>query len=132
MDPHFLPRSDAEEVGRTAAVDRDRDVSVRILVEDDVTPAGVGERARSGRVVTLEGKLELYGDARQHARLLEVVTREVELHVPEMVDVEDAGTDAVLADLSVGHVQAHERLRVDRRAEVVDRDAAREMSGGRR
>ena len=49
-----------------------------------------------------------------------------------MVDVEHGRADPVLADLGLGQVEPDERLRVDRRAELVERHAEREVRRRRR
>src|SRR5215208_7738478 len=56
VDPHLVARTGPEEVGRAPAADRDRDVRVRVLVEDDVARARVREGACGDRVVALQGK----------------------------------------------------------------------------
>ncbi len=48
---------------------------------------------------------------------------QIQLHVPEAVDVEAAGSDPLVADLGLGHVEPRERARLDRRPELLDRNA---------
>jgi hypothetical protein len=47
-------------------------------------------------------------------------TREVELDVPEPVDVEDSRTDPVLADVGLGKVELRERVDCQGRPELLD------------
>src|SRR5262245_48776120 len=93
-DPHIYTRLSREErVGGAAAADRDRDVLVRVLVEDDFAVARIRERPRGDRVVPLRRDLELDLGARNDLERLEILARQVELHVPEAVDVEDRSTE---------------------------------------
>src|SRR5207244_5651224 len=48
-DPDLLARRGAEQLGRVPAADREGDVPVRVLVEDQVGVAGSGEGSRRGR-----------------------------------------------------------------------------------
>ena len=57
---------------------------------------------------------------------------EIERDVPEAVDPEDERADALLPDVRLRHVEPHERVGIDRGAELADRDPEREMSGRRR
>jgi hypothetical protein len=52
--------------------DRHRDVSIRVLVEDDVAGSCIGKRACSDGVVTLGRDLKLEACSRDDAHLLEV------------------------------------------------------------
>jgi hypothetical protein len=52
---------------------------------------------------------------------------QIELDISEVVDVEDDRPNAVLPDLWLGHVEADERLRIDRGSQIVQRHAEREM-----
>src|SRR5207253_9318008 len=122
VDPDLLAGGHTEHLRRAAAVDRDRDIPVRVLVEDDVAGPRIGERPRDDGVVALEGELELHRDAGQDVRLLEVLPRQIELHVAEAVDVEHGRADPVLADLWLRHVDPDERLRLDRPAGPLEHD----------
>src|SRR4029078_9021659 len=106
VDPNLVVRARAEERRRAPAADRDRDVPVGVLVQDDVARARVGEGPGRGRVEALEGQLELDGHAGKHADLLEVAPLEVQLHVPEVIDVEDGRADAALTEVPLGNVTA--------------------------
>ncbi len=53
-------------------------------------------------------------------------------YVAERVNIEDRARDAVSSDLRLRNVEAHERVGSQRRAELVDGDAAGKMSGRRR
>src|SRR5215208_1856838 len=53
---------------------------------------------------------------------------EVELNIPEVVDVEHDCPDPVLADLGLGNVEVDERLRIDGRPELLQGDPERKMS----
>ena len=54
---------------------------------------------------------------------------EVQLHVPEAVDVEDGGVDPALADLRLGQVEPRERVNRERRAERLELHTGREVRG---
>src|SRR5215813_2500546 len=75
-----------ERPGRAAIADRDRDVLVGVLVEDDLAVARIGERPRGHGVVALGPDLELDEHPRLRRELVEIFPRQVELHVPETVD----------------------------------------------
>jgi hypothetical protein len=59
MDTDLLAGAHAEHLRGAAAADRDRDVSVGVLVEDDVAGTRVREGASRDRVVAVERDLEL-------------------------------------------------------------------------
>ena len=59
MDADLFACPDAEHLGRAPTADRDRDVLVCVLVEDDVARTSIGERTRSDNVVALGAELEL-------------------------------------------------------------------------
>src|SRR5581483_5075769 len=132
VDRQLLARPEREHLGRVPAGDRDGDVLVRVLVEDDVPGAGVRERARRGRVVALEAEVELESPAGHDHGRLDGAAREVELHVAEAVDVEHGRPDRRGADLRLGQREPDERRRVDRRPELAGFEADREVGGGRR
>ena len=93
---------------------------------------GVGERPGGDGVEALAAELELDLRARNDPDLGDVLARDVEGDVAKRVNVEHRGADPVGAELGLGQIEAHERVRVERRAELFDRDAAREVRGGRR
>ena len=75
-------------------VDGERDVSVRVLVQDDVPAPHLGERPGRDRVVALEADLDLDARARHDPGLLQMLGGQVELDVAEAVDVEDGRAQA--------------------------------------
>src|SRR5207244_10308369 len=127
MDAQLLSRRDVQHLAGVAAVDRDRHRPVGVLVEDDVAAARVREGARGDDVVALAGELELDLTTGLDTRLLEVLAPEVELHVAEAVDVENRRPDAGAAQVRLGQVETGERLLVERRPELLERHAEREM-----
>ena len=61
----------------------------------------------------------------------DVLAGDVEGDVAKRVNVENRGADLVGAELGLRQIEPHERVRVDRRAELLDRDAAGEVRRGR-
>jgi hypothetical protein len=61
-----------------------------------------------------------------------VLPGEVELHVPEAVDVETTSSDAPVGDLGLGHLDPRERQDLDRRPQLLDRQPLRQMGRRRR
>ena len=127
-----MPGWARERHGGAPAADRDRDVLVGVLVEDDLAVARVGERARGDRVVAVGGELELDLRPRHCAELLDVAPRQVQLHVPESVDVEAARADAPRADVRLRHLEPDERVGLHRGAELTDVEPPREVCRRRR
>src|SRR4029450_9135918 len=109
-DPDLLAGCCTEQLGRVATADRERDVPVRVLVEDHVALAGIGEGAWDDRVVAIEAGLDVDHRSRRNLGPLQVLAGEVQLHVSEAVDVDDGGADSVLADLRLGQVAARHRV----------------------
>ena len=62
---------------------------------------------------------------------LDVVAVEVQGDVAEAVNVEKRRLERTVRNEGLGKVQADEAFRVDRRAELLERDAGREVRGGR-
>ena len=56
-----------------------------------------------------------------------MLPREVQLHVPETVDVETARADRSVGDLGLRHLEPGQRADFDLRAELLERDSAREV-----
>src|SRR6185503_13697414 len=77
-------------------------------------------------------ELELRPGARLDAELLEMLPSQVQLHVPEPVDVEAAGANPSFGDVGLRHVELYQRARLDRWAELLDRHPLSKMRGCRR
>src|SRR4029453_639050 len=105
VDRDPLTRTGQEHLGRVPVRDRDGDVLVRVLVEDDVARARVGERPRGRCVVAVDAAVELDAGAGADPRALDVGAREVQLDVAEAVDIEDGRADHRLADLRLGQLE---------------------------
>ena len=60
------------------------------------------------------------------------LTRQVQLHVPEAVDVEHGRVDDAVVDDGLGQLEPHERVRRERRPELRGLDAEREVRRGGR
>ena len=98
-----------------------------------MSPGRASANVRGGdRVVPLAAELELEPGARDDPRRLEVLAREVEGDVAEPVDVERRRADLPRARLRLRQIEPDERVRVDRRAELLDRDARGEVRRGGR
>ena len=112
--------------------DRDRHIPVAVLEQNHVAGAGIRERASRDGVVALAGELQLDAGAGHDADPIEVVARQVEGDVAEAVEVERRGVEDALGERRLRQLEPDERLRIDRGAELADRDAAGEMRRGRR
>ena len=121
------PGCSGEHLSGAAAVDRDRDVAVRVFVQDDLAGPSVGERSRGGGVVTLAGGLELEPRPRHDARALEILAGQVQLHVPEAVDEEHGCVDDAVVERRLRQLEPHERVRRERRSELRGLDAECEV-----
>src|SRR5262249_27236268 len=122
VDSETLAGPDREHVCRAPVGDRDRDVLVRVLVEDDVARPGVGKRTRRRRVVAVHAEVELDTPPRDDADLLHVRAGEVQLDVAVTVDVENGGRDPRPLDLGSRKLETNERLGLDRRTELAGLD----------
>src|SRR5262249_32479989 len=128
VDDEPLPEADREHLRCVAVGDRDRDVPVGVLVEDDVAGPGVGERAGRTRVVPVRAELQLDPTAGDDPGLLHVRPGQVELNVPVPVDVEDRGDDPRLADLGCRQLEPDEGPGLDRGAELCRIEPNRKVS----
>src|SRR3954470_14386434 len=87
-------RRRAEHRLGVAAADREREVPVGVLVQDDVARPRIRERARGDGVVPLVPDRELDWAPGLDAGAGDLLATQVELDVPEAVGVDDDGVDA--------------------------------------
>ena len=127
LDLDRVARLRAEHRSGVSVRERDRDVAVGVLVQDQRAVAGLGERAGRGRVVALERQTELDLRSGNDVDLLEMTPVEVELNVAEVVDVENLGADARVPDRGLGQLEPHEHGGIDGGAELLDRDTRSEV-----
>src|SRR5207342_3499438 len=89
---------------------------------------GVGERARRDREEALPRDLELDARTWLNVGLVEVLTRQVQLHVAERVDVENCRRDPARAQLGARQLEADQRAGIDRRPELTEGETSRQVS----
>src|SRR5262249_56957312 len=82
-------------------------------------------------VVAVAPVLELERGPRLDPDPLELVAPQVELDVPEVVDVQDAGPDPLGTDLGHGDVEPHQLRRIDGGPELRRWNAVRDVGRGR-
>jgi hypothetical protein len=111
--------SGGEHLRGVAAVDRDRDIPVRVFVENDLARSRVAERARGGCVVTLARERELEPSAGDDVHAVEILTGQVELHVAESVDVEDCRTDDAVPELRFRQIEPDQCVGREGRPEIL-------------
>src|SRR5207247_2157487 len=131
VNANVLTFLDPEHRRSVAAVDRDRDVPVGILVEDDVARPGVGECARRDGVIAFRPGLQLDAGPGHDTGLIEVGAFEIKPDVPEPVDRQYGPVDPGRAEVWLRDVQTSQGIWIDRWPELAERDAECEM-GGRR
>src|SRR5437870_4579565 len=68
-------------------------------------------------------RVELDPHPGSEVRLLELLPPKVERHVAEAIDDEGDCADPVLSHLRLRNLDPHERLRIERRAELLERDS---------
>src|SRR5712691_11355196 len=111
VNAHVLSLTGGEHLRRVAAADGNRDVSIRVLVEDDLAAPRIGEGARGDRVVALGSELQLETRAGDDGSFLQVIAIQVQLHVAEAVDRQDGRVNSRRADLRTWDDEPRERIR---------------------
>src|SRR5207302_4492398 len=122
---------DPEHRRRISAVDRKRQVAVRVLVEDQVAGPGIGEGPGGHGVVALVADLKLEPRTWDDPDLFGMGAVEIQLDVPEAVNRQDGASDPRRADLRLREVETRERVRCARRPELRQPDRQPDVRSGR-
>src|SRR4029453_19121122 len=122
-----------EALGHVALVVGQRDRPRRVLVEQRLADGNPAERLLPGQLeggfaIDLDPEAAPAGGGPHRAR--EAVRDSCKPGVPEAVDVGDPGLEPALMDPRRGHLEPDQLARVDRRADVGECRAGREVGPG--